>query len=70
MSTMQKENAIQAEALRQMKGDEVENALEHGASFRETIEAKKADGKEATADDLIWIESEKAGENLRKEKTT
>jgi hypothetical protein len=55
----------QAEAFRRMTGDEMELIREHAADFREIItEFERQHGRVPTADDLLWILSERNGRDI------
>ena len=63
------ENINQAEAFSRLSGDTIENIWKYGADFRAIIEDFEANfGRVPTADDLLWIESEKLGHDITTEK--
>ena len=58
----------QAEALRRMNGDELELINAHAADFREIItEFERRFGRVPTADDLLWIASERNGRDITRD---
>ncbi len=61
------ENRVQAEAFRRINGPELELIGNYAADFRDIITGfKMAYGKIPTADDLIWIESQRCGRDITK----
>ena len=67
MTRMVAENKAQAEALGRMEGNVLELIHRYAADFRNIIleyEAAHA-GCFPAADDLIWIESEHSGRDIR-----
>ena len=59
------ENLVQAEALRRMRGNELELIHAHAADFRDIItEFELRFGRLPTADDLLWIASERNGRDI------
>lgn len=68
MSPMKAENRAQAEALRRMHGNTLELIRIYAQDFREIIaEYETACGRPPTADDLIWLESERLGRDITKD---
>ena len=65
---IKEENQAQAEAFSRMQGDELELISRYAADFRKIItEFEYAHaGMVPTADDLLWIESEKKGRDITK----
>ncbi len=68
MSPMKTENRVQAEALRRMQGNTLELIRVYAQDFREIIADYEAthNGSTPTADDLIWLESERLGHDITK----
>lgn len=62
------ENRAQAEAFRRIKGHELELIELYGAHFRQIINEFELayNGRIPTADDLIWIESQRLGRDITK----
>ena len=62
------ENRAQVEAFRRMNGNELELISLYAADFRKIITDFEFthDGRVPSADDLLWIESEHAGHDIRK----
>ena len=59
------ENLAQAEALRRMQGDVLESIERYGADFRDIITSFQLQhGRVPSADDLLWIESERNGRDI------
>lgn len=59
------ENLVQAEAFRRMKGNELELIQEYAGDFRDIItEFESRFGRVPTADDLLWIESQRNGRDI------
>jgi hypothetical protein len=59
----------QAEAFRRMNGDLIELIAKHAEEFRAIIDDYEAMHDRApTANDLLWIASEHAGEDITKTK--
>jgi len=62
------ENLAQAEAFSRMSGNELELIKEYAADFREIIvEFERRYGRVPTADDLLWIESERNGRDITRD---
>ena len=58
----------QAEALSRMSGNELELIKEYAADFREIIiDFERRHGRVPTADDLLWIESERSGRDITRD---
>lgn len=63
----QEENQIQAEAFRRMHGNELELIRVYAADFRKIItEFEAATGRVPSADDLLWLESQRKGRDITK----
>jgi hypothetical protein len=61
------ENRAQAEAFSRMTGNELELITAYAADFRDIItDFKQKFGRVPTADDLLWIESQRAGRDITK----
>ncbi|MDF7801862.1 hypothetical protein P4C99_20460 [Pontiellaceae bacterium B1224] len=59
------ENRSQAEAFRRMHGNELELIKVYAADFRDIItEFEIANGRVPTADDLLWLESQRKGRDI------
>ena len=60
------ENWIQAEAFRRMQGNELELIKVYAADFRKIITEFEAshNGHVPSADDLLWIESQRQGQDI------
>jgi len=59
------ENLAQAEAFSRMSGNELDLIKEYAADFRAIItEFERCFGRVPTADDLLWIESERSGRDI------
>jgi len=59
------ENLAQAEAFSRMSGNELDLIQEYAADFREIIvEFERRFGRVPTADDLLWIESQRNGHDI------
>ena len=60
------ENLAQLEAFQRMSGNELELISIYAADFREIITDYEFthDGRVPSADDLIWIESEREGHDI------
>lgn len=57
----------QAEAFRRMQGDELKLIPRYAADFRKIIiDFESSLGKVPSADDLLWIESERQGHDITK----
>jgi len=63
----QEENLAQAEAFRRISGNELDLISLYAADFRRIITdyERTHDGHVPTADDLLWIESEQEGRDIR-----
>ncbi len=63
------ENRVQAEAFRRMQGDELELISLYAGDFREIITEFECshDGHVPSADDLLWIESQRQGHDITQE---
>ena len=62
---VKEENRVQAEAFRRMQGNELELISIYAEDFRDIImdfEAKY--GRVPSADDLLWIESQRQGHDI------
>lgn len=61
-----RENWVQVEALRRLKGNELELIRLYAADFRQIITDFETNhnGSIPSADDLIWIESELRGHDI------
>lgn len=62
----QAENRTQAEAFRRMPGDELELIRVYAADFRQIITEFELshDGRVPSADELIWLTSERRGRDI------
>ena len=59
------ENRAQAEAFRRMNGNELDLIRVYAEDFRDIItEFESRFGRVPTADDLLWIESERQGHDI------
>ena len=60
------ENRAQAEAFKRLNGNELDLIAEYAADFRNIISdfEHHHDGAVPSADDLIWIESERKGRDI------
>ncbi len=59
------ENWAQAEAFRRMSGNELELINVYAANFRDIItQFETTHGRVPTADDLLWIESQRQGRDI------
>ena len=60
------ENRVQVEAFRRMTGNELELIRVYAADFRDIITEFESthQGKVPSADDLIWLESERRGQDI------
>ncbi len=60
------ENWTQAEAFRRMHGDELELIRIYAHDFRQVITEfeRSHNGRVPTADELIWLTSERRGQNI------
>ncbi len=64
----QTENRIQAEAFRRMKGNVIDLIGMYAADFRQIItEYELACHRIPTADELIWIESQRRGRDITRD---
>ncbi len=62
------ENLAQAEAFSRMSGNELDLIKEYAADFRDIItEFERRYGRVPTADDLLWIESERNGRDITRD---
>jgi hypothetical protein len=62
---VKEENRAQAEAFRRMNGNELELIGVYAADFRNIItEFEASFGRVPTADDLLWIESQRQGRDI------
>lgn len=63
---MEKENRVQVEAFRRLKGNELELIRDYAADFRDIITEFESmhQGKIPSADDLIWLESQRQGRDI------
>ena len=62
---VKEENLIQAEAFRRMHGNELELIGVYAEDFRHIIaEFESRFGRVPTADDLLWIESQRQGRDI------
>ncbi len=61
-----KENRVQAEAFRRMKGNVLDLIPAYAADFRQIITEyeRTHDGRVPSADDLLWIESQRQGRDI------
>ena len=66
-NTTKAENLAQLEAFRRMNGNELELISQYAADFRQIITdyERTHDGHVPSADDLLWIESEHEGHDIR-----
>jgi hypothetical protein len=61
------ENQAQAEAFRRMNGSEMELIQVYAEDFRHIInEFEQSQGRVPTADDLLWLESQRRGRDVTK----
>ena len=59
------ENHVQADAFRRMQGCELELINDYAENFRDIILGfAKSHGRVPTADELLWIESERRGRDI------
>jgi hypothetical protein len=62
---VKEENRAQAEAFRRMNGNELELIGVYAEDFRDIIsEFETRLGRVPTADDLLWIESQRQGRDI------
>lgn len=62
---VKEENRAQAEAFRRMHGNELELIRVYAEDFRDIISEFEAKfGRVPTADDLLWIESQRQGHDI------
>ncbi len=62
---IKEENRAQAEAFCRMQGDELELIKVYAEDFRAIIaEFELKNGRVPTADDLLWIESQRQGRDI------
>ena len=62
---VKEENRAQAEAFRRMHGNELELIGVYGEDFRDIItEFETRFGRVPTAGDLLWIESQRRGQDI------
>lgn len=63
------ENRTQVEAFRRMQGNEMDLIKLYAADFREIITDFESTrhGKVPSADDLLWITSERFGQDITKD---
>jgi hypothetical protein len=62
---VKEENLAQAEAFSRMHGNELEMIGAYAEDFREIISEFEATfGRVPTADDLIWLESQRRGRDI------
>tara|TARA_Y100000310_G_scaffold220706_1_gene222288 strand:- start:1469 stop:1699 length:231 start_codon:yes stop_codon:yes gene_type:complete len=65
-----KDNIVQIEAIYLISPEnELDAILKYGLFFRQTIEKHREEGKEVTADVLIWCLGEKLGYDPRRATT-
>lgn len=65
MRHTKEENRTQAEAFRRMQGNELELIRVYAADFRDIItEFEAATGRVPSADDLLWLESQRKGRDI------
>ncbi len=66
MKTIKEENWAQAEAFRRMQGNELELIRVYASDFREIITEYEIahEGHVPTADDLLWLESQRQGRDV------
>lgn len=63
---VKEENQAQAEAFRRMNGNELELIGVYAEDFRDIItEFESRFDRVPTADDLLWIESQRRGRDIR-----
>ena len=69
MRSIKIENQVQAEALLRLHGNLLQLIPIYAADFRQIIDEYKAanNGRPPTADDLIWIESERMGRDITRD---
>ena len=67
--SMKAENLAQVEAFHRMQGDELDLISLYAADFREIITEFECshDGHVPSADDLLWIESQRQGHDITQE---
>ena len=59
------ENLVQAEAFRRMRGNELDLIQVYAEGFRSIIsDFETAHSRVPTADELLWIESERRGRDI------
>ena len=62
---VKEENQAQAEAFRRMNGNELELIGVYAEDFRDIISGFETKyGRVPTADDLLWIESQRQGHDI------
>jgi len=62
---VKEENRVQAEAFRRMNGNELELIGVYAEDFRDIISEFEARfGRVPTADDLLWVESQRQGHDI------
>jgi len=62
------ENLAQAEAFSRMSGNELDLIKAYAADFRDIItQFERRFGRVPTADDLLWIESERNGRDITRD---
>ncbi|HSR88640.1 MAG TPA: hypothetical protein VLL07_06770 [Pontiella sp.] len=62
---VREENRAQAEAFRRMNGNELDLIRVYAEDFRDIItEFESRFGRVPTADDLLWIESQRQGYDI------
>ena len=68
MAAMKAENKAQAEALRRMNGNTLELIRLYAQDFRDIITEYEANHNDRppSADDLLWLESERQGRDITK----
>jgi hypothetical protein len=68
-TTTKAENQAQAEAFQRMDGNVLELIPLYAADFREIISEFESthEGKVPTADELLWIESQRKGRDITQE---
>lgn len=66
MASIKQENQAQAEALQRLNGNILQLIPIYAADFRRIINEYEAthNGQPPTADDLIWLESERMGRDI------
>ena len=67
-TTIIEENRAQVEAFRRMQGNELELIRVYAADFRDIITEFESthQGHVPSADDLLWLESERQGHDITK----